>query len=447
MAGPAGEGGLDRGEAALEAGRPDEALAVAEALLAKGEDRHPVHTLRIRALQACGRVGDALLAAADAVDRHPRAPGLRVQSGKLLLASGDDARALAAFEIAVAQDPLQLEGWKGILTLRPVDPAEEGLDRVAALTDDPARSARQRAKAGFVLGQILSEAGRHDEGFARYAAANATLAEGADPAALEYRFSPAAFAFDRALFARHPAQAAAGECPAILVAGLPRSGKTLTEGLLAAAPDVQAGGELALLARFGRLLDWSGGAEAVAATLAAQPSPLIAPYRAEARGARHVTDTGPTNLSRLGLMGLLHPDVPAILCRRDPLDLGASMFFKQFRRGNLFTTALPPLGRAIARAERLIDHWRAHLPGPVMVLDYEEMVADPESTTARLATLTGLSLPPPAPRAPQAMRLTPGRSLGRDGIGTDLLGFATPFAGHLAPMMAAYHQERDRLAK
>lgn len=436
---------LDHAEAALDAGHPDKALRLTDAILASGTDDPALWRIRIRALRATHDAEAVRAAAGDAVARHPTSPPLLVDLGKACLATNDHAAAHAAFESALSRDPLQLEAWKGLLTLRPVSPDEHGLDRVAASVTDPARSARLRAKAAFVVGQILAEAGRHDEGFARYAQANAIIAEAAPPGDLEYRYPVGSLAIDAGLLARHGQNR---PCPAILISGLPRSGKSLAEGLVAAACGVHAGDELAILARFGRSLDWARGADAVAADLAATPaSPIAALYTAELHGAARVTDTGPTNLFRLGLLGLLHPQVPVILCRRDPLDLGASMFFKQFRRGNLFTATLPTLGRAMARAERLMDHWAATLPNPVLRLSYEALVTYPQATAARLSALTGLAIPLPPPRAPQATRLTPGRSLSDGGISAELVGVAAPFATQLAPMMVAYHAEKDRLAQ
>lgn len=435
---------LTRGEAALDAGDYPAARDAADHLLATGDRRPAVWRLRARALDALGDRPAAIAAFQDGIADHPRSALLHVDLGKLLAQGGQDAAALTAYRRAVALDPLQLEGWKGILTFCPVPPDADGLDAVAASMADTSRSTRLRAKAGFVLGQILSEAGQHDAGFDHYAAANALIAADADPAALEYRYPVGTFT-DRATIDRHSRPAPPGDCPAILIVGLPRSGKSLAEGLLAANPQVRAGDELAVLARFARTLDWAAGGDAVLAGLSARhPSPLAALYRAELAGHARVTDTAPTNLFRLGLLASLHPDVPVVLCRRDPLDLGASMFFKQFRRGNLFTATLPALGRAIARAERLMDHWLATLPNPITVLDYADMVKDPTATAAGLAALTGLAVPPPAPPDPPSVRLTPGRSLGRDGIRPDLLDFAAPYAARMQPMLAAYHAERSR---
>lgn len=437
---------LAEAEEALDKGRFADALALAEGMFAEGADRPAVWRAKCKALDGLGRMGEALACAQAAVDRHPFSAMLLVGLGKLELELGHDPAALAAFEGALGIDPLQLEAWKGLLALRPVDPHEEGLERVAASIHESGRSARLRAKAAFVLGQIHSEAGLHDSGFGYYAQANGIVAADTDPAALEYRYPPATFAFDRSVIDRHRSGVIHGDCPAILITGLPRSGKSLAERLVA-GPAVRAGDELAVLVRYARTLDWSQGADAVAARLASAPSALAGLYAAELGTAKRVTDTAPTNLFRLGLLGLKHPDVPIILCRRDPLDLGASMFFKQFRTGNLFTTALPALGRAMARAERLMEHWVRTLPNPVVELDYEKTVSDPKGTVRRLSEVTDLDLTPPRAAGTPPLRLSPGRSLGREGISAGLVGFATPYARHFAPMTEAYHAERARLSQ
>ncbi|MEI6801497.1 MAG: sulfotransferase, partial [Pseudomonadota bacterium] len=143
-------------------------------------------------------------------------------------------------------------------------------------------------------------------------------------------------------------------------------------------------------------------------------------------------------------MAALHPDVPIVLCHRDPLDLAAAMYVKQFRPGNLFTTRLDSLGRAIARAERMMAHWLDALPNPVLHLAYEDTARHPAAAAARLAALAGLP-PPPAVRTRPPARLYPARA--SDGSpGPGLIGFARPLARHLEPAMAAYHAERERLS-
>lgn len=434
------------GEQAVASGRAEAAIAVAEGLYAAGCTEVSVFVFHARALDLAMRPLAALAVLADGLALHPQSGRLRVERGKVLVRQGDLARAEAAFDDALTVDPRQMEAVKGILSLRPVpldDPRLACVEATAAKTDIPPN---KRAKAFYILGQIWLEAGEIDPAMAFYAQANALMAAGHDPTALEYRFASGAFDITRAVLDRHArAVPLTPRCPAFLIAGLPRSGKTLAEKLLIRSGGVHAGGELALLSRYARGLDWSQGGAAVVAGLAMLgQSPLARRYTAAAEGRRFVTDTSPPTLFRLGVMAALHPDVPIVLCHRDPLDLAAAMYVKQFRRGNLFTTRLDSLGRAIARAERMMEHWLTVLPNPVLHLAYEDTARHPDATATRLAMLAGL--PPPAPTPAHApARLHPARA--NDGPpDPGLIGFARPLAHHLAPAMAAYHAERQRLS-
>lgn len=437
---------ITAGEKAVAAGRADAAIAVAEGLYAAGCTEVSVFTFHARALDLLSRPLAALAVLGDGLALHPHSGRLRVERGKILFRQGDIGQAEAAFDDALTVDPRQMEAVKGILSLRPMPLDDPRLALVEATAREGDRPPNKRAKAFYILGQVWLEAGEIDPAMSFYAQANALMAEGHDPAALEYRFASGAFDITRAVLDRHArAEPLTPRCPAILIAGLPRSGKTLAENLLSRGGEVHAGGELALLSRYAREFDWSQGGEAVVEGLAAlTQSPLARRYTAAAEGRRFVTDTSPPTLFRLGVMAALHPEVPIVLCHRDPLDLAAAMYVKQFRRGNLFTTRLDTLGRAIARAERMMAHWLDAVPNPLLHLAYEETARHPDATAGRLARLAGLPPPPPVGARPP-VRLHPARA--SDGPpGPALIGFARPLARHLAPAMAAYHMEKERLS-
>lgn len=440
-------GRISAGEDAVADGRAHPALAFAQGLLGEGCRTVPVFIIQAKALHLLGQGAAALAALGEGLADHPTSARLRVERGKILSDLGRAKAARADFDSALATDPQQLEAVKGLLSLQSLAPDDPRLSAVRRLAGDAAATISKRAKACHILGQVMLDAGDLDAGFHHYQQGNDLTAAGHEPKALEYRYPTGTFDITRALIDSLGPPDPQPHCPAILIAGLPRSGKSLVESLLATAPEVLAGGELAILSRYAREFDWQAGAGAVAQQVRAQaPSPLAQRYGAAALGRRFVTETSPTTIFRLGVMALRHPAVPVVLCQRDPQDLCAALYFKQFRKGNLFTTRLEPLGRAIARAERLAQHWQDSLPGPWLAVSYEDMVRDPAATARRLAGLVGLPDPGSPALAPATTRLHPARST-PGALRPDLIGFAQPLTRHFAPAMAAYAAERDRLAR
>ncbi|WP_197911836.1 sulfotransferase family protein [Kineobactrum salinum] len=224
--------------------------------------------------------------------------------------------------------------------------------------------------------------------------------------------------------------------------------------MLARNARVMAGGELALVRKFATTQDAAAGLRGLARKLSRQPrSPLAQWYaqRAAASGVKgisYVTDTSPANLTRLGYLALLHPEVPIVFCRRDPLDLGASLYFKNFRSGHHYSYSLATLGRAIAAAEKVMDHWLTVLPNPMLELRYDDVVLNPDRGRTALFHHLGLDQQPhpaPPPATATAARLFPSRtSTDFDVISADLIGFGRRFHRQLEPLLAAYAAEKRR---
>ena len=181
---------------------------------------------------------------------------------------------------------------------------------------------------------------------------------------------------------------------------MPRSGTTLLEQILAAHPAVAAGGErddLQLIA--GALGGWLQRDEpfpGVAAHLGVETArSLETHYRNRLEkafpGGGRVTDKLPSNYLRLGLVAAVAPGTRVVHLRRDPMDTGLSCYFTHFGRGQSFACDLTHIGHAYREYTRLMDHWRAVRPLPMLELTYEDLVADPETRVRQL--LAFLELP------------------------------------------------------
>lgn len=445
-------------EAALRHGDYTQALRASTPLLhTEGADSRLWH-LHGRALEKLNQLQQALAHYQLALQRFGEDAPLLVSLGNVHSRLGQREPALRCFERAQRLDPDLLDSYRGQLAFKPIAADSPIAARVLRRALDVQAAPRARARALFLLAQIHAEEGRTSSAFEYCRAGNGLLAAGQSREACEYSIGTLRSTFSAATFAALPPEDGK-PCPLVVIAGLPRSGKSLVETLLASQPGFHAAGELALVRQFASSVDrrepivrlgqqlrrrteLSSIAKRVARVRATlQPSPGL------------VSDTSPANLRGLGYLGLVHPEVPVVLCRREAQELGLALYFKNFKRGHFYSLRLDSCGRAIARAEALMDHWAQTLPNPLLQVRYEELVTDPQAVRGQLLQLLGLngtvqSIEAPPKQDASRWRLFPSRSLdGLEQIRDDLLGFSAPYAKHLAPMRNAYNAERARLAR
>ncbi|MEQ8516198.1 MAG: sulfotransferase, partial [Chromatocurvus sp.] len=186
-------------------------------------------------------------------------------------------------------------------------------------------------------------------------------------------------------------------------------------------------------------------------------SALARRYRDFARHARpgnpprFVIDTSPANLRRIGFLSLLHPRVPIIFCRRDPLDLAVALYFKHFKTGHGYSYSLSAIGRAIARSEQLMAHWLRELPNPMATVHYEALARDPTGTIQAIGRALGIAIRVADPgitdgsaaaESESEWRLFTARSIDAHGsIRPDLIGFGERFSPHMQTAINAYKEE------
>ena len=180
----------------------------------------------------------------------------------------------------------------------------------------------------------------------------------------------------------------------IFILGMPRSGSTLVEQILASHRGVTGGGELRYLGAAVNGLDRLAGSDLPYpensvrrsnADFAAAGAAYRTRLQALSPGAGRITDKTPANFHHVGLIKLALPRAKIIHTRRDPVDTCFSCFAQTFTAGQPFTNDLDELGRYYQAYARLMAHWRAVLPpGAMLEVDYETLVADFEPQVRRI---------------------------------------------------------------
>ena len=180
----------------------------------------------------------------------------------------------------------------------------------------------------------------------------------------------------------------------IFIVGLPRSGSTLIEQILASHSQVEGTHELPDLSwvarstgrgrpdRLGYPHDDPAARSSGSCTISARSTCTAA--AGTAKGAPRFTDKMPNNFAHVGLLHLILPNAKIINARRHPLDSCLGSYKQLFARGQPFTYDLFEIGEYYLEYERLMAHWHTVLPGRVLDVQYEELVADPPAQVRRL---------------------------------------------------------------
>jgi hypothetical protein len=194
------------------------------------------------------------------------------------------------------------------------------------------------------------------------------------------------------------------EFPApIFIVGMPRSGTSLVEQILASHPDVAAAGELEVMddveRRAASIIGGRGGYPkclrgATASEMTALADHYLGVIADIAKGARFVTDKLPINYERLGLIERLFPNARIVHTTRYALDTCLSCYFQNFGNTHTYSSNLRALGEVYRIYERLMAHWHATLSIRILDVSYEDLVSDPEQAVRTLLEFCDLPWDP-----------------------------------------------------
>ena len=432
----------------IRRGRLENALQQLRVVTAKDPNLYP-------AQQNLGAVCQNLNLWQEAADAYRRALGLNPTAAethfslaRALTVLGRTAESSACYRALAANPSVRLRALTRLAVLDPAGIDEQDLTALRRAADDPATVPATRIEAYFALGMGLEQRSADQAAFAAFKAGNrlkhdALMASpdlAARPDALERAHELAAHfvvdRFDEAFLQSRLHRGSTSAAP-IFVIGMPRSGSSLIEQILSSLPHVQSMGENTALStvvdqRFtepGRATNWEDMAEAYLGSM----------RRRGWKGADRFVDKTLENHLRVGMMHLMFPKSVILDSTRDPVDTCLSCYRQLFTEGNETLYDLGQIGRAYVRYRRVMEHWDRVLPGRVIRVEHEKLVADPEGQIRWLADACKLAWDPVCLRFYEAAGVvrTASAAQVRRPLFSTSIGRWARFASELEPLLKA----------
>lgn len=378
-----------------------EALPLFDALAVPPASADAVLCLRrSQCRRRLGAAADALVVAREALTRFPDDPLLWQELGWVQEDLGDADAARAAYVRAHDLRPEWADPLGSLIALDRISAPTTLVQRAEALAATAGVPGQQRAFLHHTLGKRRDALGEYADAARHWTEANAlrrALDGGFERERFAAQVDAAIEAFDVDTLAT-PHRAALRDERPLFVVGMPRSGTTLVEQIVAAHPQGHGCGELTGIVSIAETLPAATGLRWPQDAARLDPDAL----RARARdylalatrgapdGARRLIDKQPYNFLHVGLIAMLFADARIVWCRRDPRDIALSIYSESFAPSATYATDLDDIAFVIAQQERVMRHWQAVSPLPILEFAYETIVDDTEAQIRRLIDFAGL---------------------------------------------------------
>jgi tetratricopeptide (TPR) repeat protein len=378
----------------------------AQKLLAADPSDRNYRTLLAMTCVGLGRHEQAMQLYRDLLPGAVQPAELHLSIAHSLKTLGRREEAIVAYRNAAGARAAFGDAYWSLANLKTYRFEDEELAQMRAAEAAAATSRVDRYHLCFALGKALEDRSQYEESFAYYARGNALKRadSGYRPEVIELNTRLQIEVCTRELFERNKESGATAPDP-ILIVGLPRSGSTLIEQILASHSAVEGTHELADIPRMvvelqGR--EWSfedPRYPAVLAQLQAQDfrrlgEKYLHDTRAYRGGKARFVDKMPNNFRHIGLIHLMLPNAKIIDARREPMACCFSNFKQLFAHGQEFSYSIEDIARYYRTYLELMRHWNAVLPGRVLRVQHEDLVDDLEGNVRRILDYCGLKFEP-----------------------------------------------------
>lgn len=438
---------FNRANALKELLQFQEALATYDVAIGLRPDYAEAYISRGAVLRELGRLEDAVASYRQAQVFAPNNTGALLGLARIDAELGDFTEAERKYEQARALEPEDVRSLVGIADVRKFDAADPLIPIFEASLERKDLTPEDRGLLHHAFAKIRNDHGLYDEAFRNYALSKQYLNSRFDMMRHLASYDMLTELFSPSFFASRAGFGSPDERPVFIV-GMPRSGTTLVEQIIASHHQAEGLGELTILPEImtrlgGGLQRPAQFREAVLALTASDAARLAEDYLAVYKGHDgriiRFVDKRPHNYEWLGMIALLFPRAHIIHCRRDPLDNCVSMYMQNFNATHGYNQELDTLGRYYLSYRQLMRHWDSALPMPVHECVYETVVGNLEEQARSLISFLGLEWDPACLDYHQNDRRvnTPSRWQVRQPLYDKSVGRWRRYETHLDPLKAA----------
>ena len=385
-----------------EAGRADEAIGIFQNALRISPSAPGLHSNLGGIFMQCGKLDEAMACYRRSLELDPRSAQTLIDISHLHMIAGRKDEAERTIEKAIEIDPNDPVAYfihgRAARTKR-----EDSYFRKLVSLEEGVRSGQRSMPwqkmifMHYALGKCFDDLGEYDQAF-RYFKEGGRLKRASisyDPEWMTQYFNDVIRAFDHATMARLHSAGHPSEVP-VFVLGMPRSGTTLVEQIIASHPDAHGAGELADLLNMSKRIiagkKFPANIQSLDRDLLSRwGEEYTAALRNHAPEAKRIINKMPDNFHIIGLIRLMLPNARIIHVKRDPVDTCLSCYTTLFSGALNHSYDLAELGRYYLDYLRLMEHWRRVMPaGTFLEMQYEDIVADQETQTRRIIDYCGL---------------------------------------------------------
>ncbi len=362
--------------------------------------------LRATILAGLGRHDDAVPIFRDLLSETPQRNHFRIVLGHSLKALGRTDEAVHAYRDATGGQADIGDAYWSLANLKTYRFSDDEVERMRGLEALPGPGVPDRAHLCFALGKALEDRGDYGGSWAFYERGNSLMRtkSGYRPEAMEDNTHRLLEVCSEEFFAARTDAGTAARDP-IFIVGLPRSGSTLLEQILASHPDVDGTQELHDIPRI--VSEFQGQGSNCGSARYPDLLPGLDPLLFERLGRRYLDETRvyrrgrprfvdkmPNNFRHIGLIHLMLPNARIIDIRREPMACCVSNLKQLFARGQEFCYGIEEIARYYRTYLELMRHWDRVLPGLVLRVSYEDLVEDLGTNVRRILAYCGLEYDP-----------------------------------------------------